>query len=162
MTAQQLQLEGFRIIAYFYNPNIHPWKERERRLQSLNEYTESKGIDLLIDEEYPLEENISMLLNAANRCDACFEDRLTSTALKAAEMGIENFSTTLSISPYQNQSSIRSAGEKAEQKSATRFIFRDFREFYRDSVRISREGGMYRQSYCGCVFSERDRYRPKT
>ncbi len=155
---EQLQSEGFAITAFFYNPNIHPWKERERRLRTLSDYTDSMGIPLVIDEEYPLEENIRMLLDAENRCCACFEDRLSATALKAAELGIENFSTTLSVSPYQNQSFIIEAGSAAEEKTGVRFIYRDFTESYRESVRISREEEMYRQPYCGCVFSERDRY----
>ncbi len=158
VVCEQLQKEGFEITAFFYNPNIHPWKERERRLEALSEYADSKGIPLEIDEEYPLEENIRMLLDADNRCYACFFDRLSATADKAAELGIENFSTTLSVSPYQNQKFIMEAGNAAEKTSGVRFIYRDFREFYSESMRISREAQMYRQPYCGCVFSERDRY----
>jgi len=155
---EELQKEGFDITAFFYNPNIHPWKEWDRRLCSLSKYADSKNIPLLIDQEYPLEENIRMLLNAENRCYSCFGDRLSATAFKAAELGIENFSTTLSVSPYQNQSFIMEAGNAASRESGVRFIYRDFREFYRESMRISREAEMYRQPYCGCVFSERDRY----
>ncbi len=155
---EQLQKEGFNITAFFYNPNIHPWKERERRLEALSDYADSSNIPLEIDEDYPLEDNIRMLLDADNRCYACFKDRLTATAQKAAELGFENFSTTLSVSPYQNQSFIIKAGSVASEKSGVRFIYRDFREFYRESIRISREAEMYRQPYCGCVFSERDRY----
>ena len=158
VVCEQLQKEGFEITAFFYNPNIHPWKERERRLEALSEYADSKGIPLVIDEEYPLEENIRMLLDADNRCYACFLDRLSATADKARELGIENFSTTLSVSPYQNQKFIMEAGSDASEKSGVQFIYRDFREFYRESMRISREAQMYRQPYCGCVFSERDRY----
>jgi len=158
VVCEQLQMEGFEITAFFYNPNIHPWKERERRLQALKDYADSNEIPLEIDEEYPLEENIRMLLDSDNRCYACFEDRLSATAARAAERGIETFSTTLSVSPYQNQAFIMSAGKIAEKKSGVRFVYRDFREFYNESIRISREAGMYRQPYCGCVFSERDRY----
>ncbi|MCK5115015.1 MAG: epoxyqueuosine reductase QueH [Candidatus Aegiribacteria sp.] len=158
VVCEQLQKEGFEITAFFYNPNIHPWKERERRLQALVEYAYSKGIPLEIDDEYPLEENIRILMDTDNRCCACFKDRLSATADKARELGIENFSTTLSVSPYQNQSFIMEAGNAASLESGVRFIYRDFREFYKESMRISREAGMYRQPYCGCVFSERDRY----
>ena len=158
VVCEQLQTEGFDITAFFYNPNIHPWMERERRLCALSEYADSKNVPLLIDKEYSLEENIRMLLNAENRCYICFEDRLSATAFKAAELGIENFSTTLSVSPYQNQTLIMEAGNAASRESGVRFIYRDFREFFKESMRISREAGMYRQPYCGCVFSERDRY----
>ena len=153
-----LSREGFDITAFFYNPNIHPWKERQRRLETLTAYSGSEGIPLETVEAYPLEENIRMLLEAENRCHACFEDRLSATAEKANEMGIHAFSTTLSVSPYQNQEQIERAGEKAALKAGVEFVYRDYRKLYKDSVRISRENGMYRQPYCGCVFSERDRY----
>lgn len=153
-----LSREGFAVTAFFYNPNIHPWKERQRRLEALISYSGSEGIPLEIVEAYPLEENIGMLLKAENRCYACFEDRLSVTADRAREMGIHAFSTTLSVSPYQNHDQINRAGEKAAVRAGVEFIYRDYRDLYRDSVRISRENGMYRQPYCGCVFSERDRY----
>lgn len=150
--------EGFNVTAFFYNPNIHPWKERERRLQSLEDYAGSLDIPLLVDTGYPLEDNVAMLLKADNRCRACFEDRLEATARRAAQEGMDCFSTTLSVSPYQNQDMIRSAGERAGTESGITFVYRDFRNDYRESVRMSREAGLYRQPYCGCVFSERDRY----
>ncbi len=153
-----LSREGFRVTAFFYNPNIHPFKERQRRLDALNAFSESEEIPLEIVESYPLEENIRMLLEAENRCFACFEDRLSVTAEKADEMGIYAFSTTLSVSPYQNQELIKRAGEKASYNTGVEFIYRDYRDLYKDSVSISRENDIYRQPYCGCVFSERDRY----
>ncbi len=155
---EQLQREGFEVTAFFYNPNIHPWKERERRLQSLVDYADSKSIPLEIAHEYPLEENIRMLLDAENRCYTCFKDRLTATAQKAAKLGIDSISTTLSVSPYQNQSYIIETGNASAGSCGVTFIYRDYREFYRESIQISSEAGMYRQSYCGCIFSERDRY----
>ena len=99
-----------------------------------------------------------MLLEADNRCRACFSQRLGAAALKAAQEGMDCFSTTLSVSPYQNQQMIRSAGETAGSESGIPFVYRDFRSHYRESVQMSREAGLYRQPYCGCVFSERDRY----
>ncbi|MFO8183404.1 MAG: epoxyqueuosine reductase QueH [Candidatus Aegiribacteria sp.] len=155
---RELAGEGFRVTGYFYNPNIHPWKERERRLTALSDYAEERGIPLEVEVDYPLEENLRMLLAAENRCSACFHDRLSATARRASEMGIERFSTTLSVSPYQDQELIRKAGARAEEEWGVRFEFRDFRDGYRESISLSREAGMYRQPYCGCVFSERDRY----
>jgi epoxyqueuosine reductase len=156
---RELRSEGFEPLIYFYNPNIHPWKERQRRLETLRDYAGEIELPLVVDEEYPLEENLAMLLEAENRCLACFADRLSETARKASEMGIPSFATTLTVSPYQDQDSILEAGRKAQEESGIEFIFRDYRDLYRESVSISREAGMYRQPYCGCIFSERDRYR---
>jgi predicted adenine nucleotide alpha hydrolase (AANH) superfamily ATPase len=155
---ETLSGEGFTVTGYFYNPNIHPWKERERRLTALSEYASDRGIPLDVDNGYPLEENLRMLLDAENRCSACFQDRLSATAARASQLGIPGFSTTLSVSPYQDQALIRLAGSAAGELHGVEFVYRDFRDLYRESVRLSREAGMYRQPYCGCVFSERDRY----
>jgi len=155
---RELTREGFDVTAYFYNPNIHPWKERERRLETLTRYASDMGIPLEVDGEYPLEENLRLLLGSADRCSACFSDRLEATARMASGMGIGSFSTTLTVSPYQDLSRIIRAGENARDKWGVEFIFRDYTPLYRESVRLSREAGMYRQPYCGCIFSERDRY----
>ncbi len=155
---RELRDEGFDITSYFCNPNIHPWKEWERRLSTLSEYADSMGLPLEIRRDYPLENNVGMLLKADDRCSACFTDRLTETARKAASMGMPFFSTTLTVSPYQDSGKIERAGLKAAEAYGVEFVFRDYRELYRESVRLSREAGMYRQPYCGCVFSERDRY----
>jgi predicted adenine nucleotide alpha hydrolase (AANH) superfamily ATPase len=159
---RSLSREGFDVTGFFYNPNIHPWKERERRLAALLDYTALKGIPLEVSQEYPLEENLRMLLEAENRCAACFSDRLLSTAARASEMGFRFFSTTLSVSPYQDQDLIRTLGGEAARSHGVEFVYRDFTDLYRESVRLSREAGMYRQPYCGCVMSERDRYMKTT
>ena len=150
--------EGFEVSGYFYNPGIHPYRENRRRLETLVAYAGRVEFDLISDYTYPLEENLAMLLSAENRCLACFTDRLETTALKAARSGIGTFATTLSVSPWQDHDLILKAGNRAAQLSGCRFLYRDFRPQYRKSVEMSREFGLYRQSYCGCVLSERDRY----
>jgi predicted adenine nucleotide alpha hydrolase (AANH) superfamily ATPase len=153
--------EGWALTAFFHNPNIHPWSEWKRRLDAVTAYTEQMEIPLETDLSYPLEENLMLLLGAARRCQACFAERLHATAVKAAALGIRNFSTTLSVSPYQDQELITASGESAAAATGTVFVYRDFRNRYRESVRLSREQGQYRQPYCGCVMSERDRYSPR-
>jgi len=153
-----LRDEGFEITAFFRNPNIHPWKEMRRRLKAVEEYSLELGLSLEVDPCYPIEEYLSMLLAADDRCRACFRERLSATARMAAELGIGLFSTTLSVSPYQDQQAVIDAGEAAGTEFGVEFIYRDFRPRYRESIRVSREAGMYRQAYCGCIFSERDRY----
>lgn len=155
---RELTGEGFSVTGYFYNPNIHPWKERERRLEALTEYASKAGIPLEVDGRYPLEENLRLLMGSGDRCGACFSDRLEATARMASRMGIGSFSTTLTVSPYQDLSKILEAGGRAQDIWGVEFVFRDHTPLYRESVRLSREAGMYRQPYCGCVFSERDRY----
>lgn len=150
--------EGFDVSGYFYNPAIHPYRENRKRLETLEAYADRVEFDLISDHAYPLEENLTMLLSAENRCLACFTDRLETTALKAAEKGIGTFSTTLSVSPWQDHDLILEAGNRAARLSGCRFLYRDFRSRYRKSVEMSRELGLYRQSYCGCILSERDRY----
>ncbi|MGM0626717.1 MAG: epoxyqueuosine reductase QueH [Candidatus Fermentibacterota bacterium] len=156
-------LEGYRELGYdvtglFYNPNIHPWKERQRRLDSLRSYASEVEMALLVDEAYPLEENLRMLLAAPNRCAACFAHRLDETARRAAEGGFERFATTLTVSPYQRPDLILEAGTAAAAGHGVDFSFRDYRPAFRTSVEMSRALGLYRQPYCGCVMSERDRY----
>jgi hypothetical protein len=156
-------LEGFRDLGYlveglFYNPNIHPWRERERRLESLDVYAGKMDMPLTVDNDYPLEENLRMLLGSKNRCLACFRDRLGRTAALASEKRFDFFSTTLSVSPYQSPDLIMSAGREAARRHGVTFVYRDYRPLYGRSIRISREEDMYRQPYCGCVLSERDRY----
>jgi len=153
--------EGFEIAAWFHNPNIHPFSEWTRRADALRAWAVEEDLPLEIDDSYPLEENLAMLLAASPRCVACFSERLLATAVRAAALGIPRFATTLSVSPYQDQEWIRAAGEAAAGATGILFEHRDHRPLYRESVRISREKGIYRQPYCGCVLSERDRYLPR-
>ena len=153
-----LRNEEYEVTAFFRNPNIHPWKEMRHRLDAAASYCAELDLPLEIDDAYPLEEYLSMLIKATDRCRACFEERLSATARRAAESGMGAFSTTLSVSPYQDQQAIIAVGEAAASKYGVEFVYRDFRPLYRESVNLSREAGMYRQKYCGCIFSKRDRY----
>jgi epoxyqueuosine reductase len=157
---ESFRAEGWAVTAFFHNPNIHPWSEWKRRLDAVAAYTGQLGVPLEADRSYPLEENLRRLLGAATRCAACYSERLHATAAKAVALGIGSFSTTLSVSPYQDQELLRASGGEAALETGTGFVYRDFRPLYRESVRISRETGLYRQPYCGCVMSERDRYHP--
>lgn len=150
--------EGFESTAFFHNPNIHPWREWRRRLDTLEEWVARTRTPLLVDDSYPLEENVSMLVRSDPRCAACFAGRLTRAACKAVECGFDSFSTTLVLSPYADHTLLRAAGEEASALSGAAFVYRDLRHLYRRSVEVSRAAGLYRQPYCGCIFSERDRF----
>lgn len=153
-----LREEGYRVTALFHNPNIHPWSEWKRRMEMMEAYSAAVGLPLEVDRSYPLEANLKTLLDSEPRCRACFAQRLLATAVKAKELGLGFFSTTLSVSPYQDPELIIAAGNDAASATGIEFLYRDNRPLYRESIRISREMGLYRQPYCGCVMSERDRY----
>lgn len=150
----------YEITGYFYNPNIHPYKEFVRRLDTLKEFAEKIGLkNLVIDESYTLEAFLQQALTApGGRCRNCYDIRMQQTAQYAKENGFDCFSTTLLVSPYQQHDLIKESAEAAAEAAGVKFCYIDFRPGWQEGVRISRELEMYRQPYCGCVFSERDRY----
>ncbi len=155
---ENLRSDGYDVTGYFYNPSIHPWKEFKRRLDALKEWAPSVGLPVIYQDDYPLENNIRMLLGGENRCFTCFLDRMKKTSELASDQGIRLFTSTLSVSPYQNHELLVQAAEEASAQNETEFIYNDHRSSYLRSIKLSREAGVYRQPYCGCVFSERDRY----
>lgn len=161
VTEPSLRDEGCSVTAFFYNPNIHPYREWKQRLDALKGWIGSTGTELVAEEEYPLEENVRMLLAAPSRCEACLGDRLGRTAAAACAGGFDAFSTTLMLSPYTDHDLLRRIGAEASRRTEIEFIYRDLRSEYSRSVAVSRSLGLYRQSYCGCVFSERDRFEKR-
>lgn len=151
---------SYEIEGFFYNPNIHPYKEHQRRLEALEEYCGKEAIPLLVRKDYQLEDYLGRVMSdLADRCRACYRIRLEEAARMAAETGVGRFSTTLAISPYQNHELLREEGERAAQKYGVEFVYEDLRPGYRESVETSKALDLYRQPYCGCIFSERERYQ---
>lgn len=158
VTAPYLRDQGAEPTVFFYNPNIHPWREWRHRLETLEGWAPGEGLPLMVDDSYPLEENLRMLLGSQPRCAACLLDRLTATAVRAARDGFDSFSTTLMLSPYTDHDLLREAGGRASESTGIPFEYSDLRHFYPRSVQLSRLAGLYRQPYCGCVFSEMERF----
>jgi len=157
--AKALSGEGVDFTLLYYNPNIHPYKEFKHRLAALRELAEKQDYRLIIDKTYPLEECVKgMLEEPVVRCAFCYRMRLRYTAKYAADNGFTAFSTTLLYSPYQKHELIVQAAEAAAQEFGLKFYYQDWRPHYQEGVDISLALGLYRQPYCGCVFSERDRY----
>ena len=157
--AKTLSEQGTDFTLLYYNPNIHPYKEFKHRLSALRELAEKQDYKLMIDKTYPLEECVKgMLEEPVVRCVFCYRMRLRFTAKYAADHGFTAFSTTLLYSPYQKHQLIVQAAEAAAEEFGVKFYYQDWRPHYQEGVDISLALGLYRQPYCGCVFSERDRY----
>lgn len=154
-----LREQGHEVTGYFFNPNIHPYKEFIHRLDTLKEFAQKSNLDLIIDSSYTLEEFLSNALSApAGRCQMCYELRLRKAAQMAKAGQYDAFSTTLLVSPYQKHDIIKEIGERIAQEENITFYYHDFRPGWKEGVAISREMELYRQPYCGCIFSEKERY----
>jgi predicted adenine nucleotide alpha hydrolase (AANH) superfamily ATPase len=141
----------------FTNSNIHPAEEYERRKETLTAYADSVGatvIELAYDPAAWIEAVGPLARSGAERCDACYRLRLGEAARYAAENGYDAIATTLTISPHQNPEAIRREGRAAASQAGIDWVDRDFRDSYAQATRRSRELGMYRQNYCGCMLSE--------
>lgn len=157
--SQELTKQAVDFTLLYYNPNIHPYREFKRRLSALRELAEKQDYRLIIDKSYPLEDCVKgMLEEPTVRCAFCYRMRMRYTAKYAADHGFTAFSTTLLYSPYQKHELIVQAAEAAAKEFGVPFFYQDWRPHYQDGVDISLALGLYRQPYCGCVFSERDRY----
>ena len=154
--------EGLNVTGYWFNPNIHPFTEYRSRRNTLREYAEQIGMKLIEDDIYGLRPFVQEVAeDISGRCKYCYQVRMDWTAKKAVEQGFDGFSTSLLISPYQNHEGIILAAEEASKKYGVPFIYRDFRPLFQKGQERARELGFYMQKYCGCIFSEEDRYLNK-
>ncbi|OGS17371.1 MAG: hypothetical protein A2219_05965 [Elusimicrobia bacterium RIFOXYA2_FULL_50_26] len=153
-----LELLGaeYKITGFWYNPNIHPEDEWQRRRTSLASYLASLNIQLCDGAQADGQDWIKRASDAPDRCAFCYRLRLEETARMASELGISHFSTTLLSSPWQKHELIRRAGEAASQKHKVDFVYRDFRGVYYEGKNIAWRFGSYMQKYCGCTFSMGD------
>ena len=160
--ARELRKNGYSVTGFFFNHNIHPFQEYQRRLETAREMCRQEKIEFICRDEYRLEEFLSAVAqNPAERCLYCYFSRFDAVAQKAAELGFDAFSSSLLYSRYQNHEHIRTAGERAAERYGIRFHYEDFRPGWQEGIRVSKEMGLYRQQYCGCIYSEKERYLPK-
>lgn len=140
------------------NPNIHPFQEYEARLESVRKLETLLRLDMHYHDDYGLVDFVRAVAgNEKQRCRHCYTLRLEETAKTAAESGYDCFSTTLLISPYQNQDLINEIGNALAERYNVEFYFEDFRSGFREAQSTSRQLGLYRQKYCGCIYSEMER-----
>lgn len=154
-----LREEGIPVSGFWFNPNIHPYTEYQARKRTLEEYAKEIGLKLIIGGTYDLRSFIPQVAgNIDGRCAYCYRVRMEETAKYAAQNGFDSFTTSLLISPYQNHEAICAAAQAMGEKYGVEFLYRDFRPLFRDGQDYAREHGFYMQKYCGCIFSEEDRY----
>lgn len=159
---QQLRGEGIEPVSYWFNPNIHPYTEYKARRDTLTSYAPTIHMALIVQEDYGLREFCRAVADDIDhRCGKCYEMRMEQTARFAAENGFDSFTTTLLVSPYQQHEVIAETAERMAGRYGVRFLYRDFRPGFRDGQAQARELGFYMQKYCGCVFSEAERYAAK-
>ena len=154
-----LRTDGVELTGFWYNPNIHPYTEYRARRDCLREYAQMVELPLLEKNDYALRPFVRAVAeDLDHRCGKCYEMRLFETAKAAKEGGFDSFTSSLFISPYQNFELMRETAERAAMEYGVEFLFRDFRPYFRAGQDRARELGMYMQKYCGCVFSEEERY----
>ncbi len=159
---QVLRDESIEVTGYFYNPNIHPYREFKRRIGALVAFAGKKKFALEIDRNYGLTEYLRRVVHHENnRCSICYDMRLTRTAARAVELGMDGFSTTLLYSKYQNHALLKEKCGQLAEKHGLQFVYRDFRKGWQQGIDESIAMDLYRQPYCGCIYSEQERYDKK-
>jgi predicted adenine nucleotide alpha hydrolase (AANH) superfamily ATPase len=158
-TVNRLREEGFEVTTFWYNPNIHPFTEHRSRLEAMNTLARTLELPLIVAEGYDIIDYFRVVTgHEGERCGDCFQLRLSKTADVAQEKGFSAFTTTLLISPYQKHELLRAVGEAEAEEHGVEFYYEDFRAGFRESHQLSRELNLYHQKYCGCVYSEWERY----
>ncbi len=154
-----LRGENIEVTGFWYNPNIHPFTEYRARRNCLREFAQEIALPLQEKNDYGLRPFVRAVApDIENRCIKCYEMRLFETAKTAKEQGFDSFTSSLFISPYQNHELMKSVAERAADTYGVEFLYRDFRTVFKAGQEYAREHCFYMQKYCGCVFSEEERY----
>lgn len=160
---QQLRETGHEVTGFFYNHNIHPYQEYVRRRDAAVQMAEQESLPLIMRDDYDVEGFLANVAAAPDkRCSYCYASRLRATAQTAAQEGFEAFTASLLYSRYQKHDEIRALGEQLGAEYGVLFYYQDFRSGWQEGIRLSKERGLYRQQYCGCIYSEKERYMPRT
>lgn len=160
MPARGLEQEGLEITGLFYNPNIQPWTEHRKRLETLQDWARGRDLPVIVQEDYdPVEWFRQVAFRETQRCALCYHQRLGRAARVARRGGFDAFSTTLLYSVRQKHDLIARTGHEVGAEAGVEFLYRDWRPQWREGIALSKELGLYRQDYCGCIYSEHERHR---
>ncbi len=163
--------EYFSITVFYYNPNIYPdeeyWKRVREQEEFIRRFPAKHPISFVEgafekDKFYETAKGYEQIPEGGERCFRCYELRLREAARRAKELGMDYFTTTLSISPMKNAEKLNEIGRRLSKEYEVAYLYSDFKKKngYKRSVELSHEYGMYRQDYCGCVYSKREREAP--
>ena len=158
---ERLKEQGHTLTGLFYNPNIHPYSEWRLRADTLESLATKKHLDVIFERDYDLEGFLERTLpcsRPAERCRLCYRMRLEKAARLASETHAGAFTSTLLVSPYQRHDVIREEAEALSLQYGVPFLYQDFRPEFRAGMTEAKALGLYTQPYCGCVFSERERF----
>lgn len=159
----ELRKEGFKVTGLFYNPNIHPFLEFRRRMKALRVFQESDPIPVIYHEDYGIKEYLKNVgYEGDDRCADCYAMRLKFAVNYAKGNGFHAFTSTMLFSVYQNHGQLKMLSENLSKEYGIDFVYRDYRHLSDCSHDIARKKMIYRQGYCGCIFSEYERYKNTT
>ena len=156
-----LRGDHFEVTGFWYNPNIHPFTEYRARRNCLRDYAQTIDLPVIEKNDYgirPFVREVAEDMEFRHRCVKCYEMRLYEAAKTAAEGGFDSFTSSLILSPYQQHDLMREIAQRAAGEYGVEFLYRDFRPYFRAGQERARELGFYMQKYCGCIFSEEERY----
>ena len=154
-----LREQGMDVMGYFYRYNIHPYTECLKRQEALEFYANKIDLRVIYQEGYDLEGFIqNVAFRESNRCTYCYHERLRSTALVAKRGKFDYFTSTLLYSKFQKHDTIKSMGESIGNSVGIKFYYQNFRTGWKNGIEESKRIGLYRQQYCGCIYSEKERY----
>jgi predicted adenine nucleotide alpha hydrolase (AANH) superfamily ATPase len=152
---------GHDVTGYFFNHNIHPYQEYRRRLEAVEVYAAQTDLEVIYKDDYLLEDFLAQVATEpGGRCTYCYQSRLKQAAEHAVSSGFDAFTTSLLYSRYQNHELIHKLGEELGRHYGIQFLYEDFRAGWQEGIKASKSMGLYRQQYCGCIYSEKDRYHP--
>jgi len=153
-------------VIFWYNPNIEPRAEHDKRLATLKDFAKHAKLTLVISDDYELDnkkwhsfvKSLEEEKEGGKRCERCFLFRLQETARASKKNGYDYFTTSLTVSPYKNSNAVNAAGGNAEKENAIPFLEMDLKkqDGYKRSIELSKGYNLYRQSYCGCRYSNKD------
>lgn len=154
-----LRAAGHTVTGFFYNHNIHPYLEYCKRRDAVIQMADAEAMPLILHDNYDLEGFLAHVAAApGQRCSYCYASRLRATAQVAARDGFDAFSASLLYSRYQRHDEIKELGDQIGREFGVPFHYEDFRPGWQEGIRLSKELGLYRQQYCGCIYSEKERY----